>query len=310
MSDPVLTQAQSIAELLGVPVEPGQGDPALAVLTAVRAYLESGGGGGGSAGLDGRKLEKKTVYADTSWDWWKAEADGGGHWSWDAVTGILRFNGFINNPQSPVVFESSSVLGGGPNFDTSGGARIGNRLIAAWNGGGRERGEIRTYHTVGRSTSVFTAADEITTQAWVQSFLASDQGLPRSPVTAHADLALIASPRRGDWVLVADDGPVHPDEAWYYVYNGLTWAALHRFAESDGTAGAGYRRHTVQGDGSTAAFKVPGLPGTARDFLFKLNSLSLDEADYTWVFGETGGDLTVHGFIPLSEDVIEIFYRS
>jgi hypothetical protein len=79
---------------------------------------------------------------------------------------------------------------------------------------------------------------------------------------------------------------------------------------SDALTEGGYQRRTVQGDGASTTFEVTGLPETARDFLFKLNSLSLDEVDYTWNFGGTDGDLQVRGFIPLAEDVIEIFFRS
>ena len=231
MPDTILDQAQAIAELLGLTIGTNQGDPVVATLAAIRTYLASGGGSDLSA-IESRKLEKKTVYADTSWEWWRSEADGGGHWSWDFATGILRFNGFVNDPQNPIVFESSAIIGGGPDFTTSGGSRIGNRLIAAWDGGGRGRGEIRTYYTVGRANSAFTAVDEITTQKWVQSFLASEQGVPRNPVANHAALALIANPKLGDWVLVHDDGPAHPGEAWYYVYDGLTWSALHQLVDS------------------------------------------------------------------------------
>ena len=77
-----------------------------------------------------------------------------------------------------------------------------------------------------------------------------------------------------------------------------------------GGGGTGYQRRTVQGDGTSTTFNVTGLPDTARDFFFTLNSLSLDTTDYTWVFEGTGGTLTVYGFIPLLEDTIEIFFRS
>jgi hypothetical protein len=212
------------------------------MLSAIHAYLAAGGGtGGGSSGvtqadlasLDGRKLERKTVYGDESWEWWRSEADGGGHYRWDASSGILQFSGFVNDPRGSIMFETYAILGGNTNFTVTGGSRVGNRLIVAWDGGQRGKGTIRTYYTVGKTSDAFAAADEITTQEWAQSFLAAEQGVPRNPVAAHADLALIAGAKRGDWVYVADDAPVHSGQAWCYAYNGLTWGALFTLNSGD-----------------------------------------------------------------------------
>ena len=91
---------------------------------------------------------------------------------------------------------------------------------------------------------------------------------------------------------------------------GLLDLIKERLGKSRGAAGAGFRRRAVRGDGASVTFSVTGLPETACDFYFTLNSLYLDPPDYTWSFAGTGGTLTVTGFIPLPEDTIEIFFRS
>jgi hypothetical protein len=66
----------------------------------------------------------------------------------------------------------------------------------------------------------------------------------------------------------------------------------------------------IRGNGTTTMFIVNEIPDTASDFEFKLNIIPLETDDYTWNFSGTSGTLTIRTFIPLSEDVIEITYRS
>jgi hypothetical protein len=69
-------------------------------------------------------------------------------------------------------------------------------------------------------------------------------------------------------------------------------------------------RRVIHGDGNSTSFEVTDLPQTAYLFKFTLNSIPLEESDYTWTFPGTTGNLTISGFIPLEEDTIEIFFRS
>jgi hypothetical protein len=117
---------------------------------------------------DGVKLHlingTKILYADGSWEWYETESDGGGHFYWDFTTKTLRFSGANADASSPIVWEQYAIDGGGPNFDTVGsGTKIGTRLITAWDGGAVGVGTLRTYYTVDKADSSFTADDEIFT---------------------------------------------------------------------------------------------------------------------------------------------------
>jgi hypothetical protein len=177
------------------------------------------------------KLDKKTIYPDTSWEWFKPEVDGGGHWYWDFSTSTLRFEGFNNDSGSAVVWERYSISGGGPNFQLSGGSRIGARLIVAWDGGARGAGTLRTYYTTGRADSSFTAEDEIASQQWVRTLIAGEAGKPLPAVADHAALLALTGMKVNDWVYVEDDTPVHAGETWAYAYDGTNWVELVRINE-------------------------------------------------------------------------------
>jgi hypothetical protein len=69
-------------------------------------------------------------------------------------------------------------------------------------------------------------------------------------------------------------------------------------------------RMVINGNGSATSFTITGLPSTARHFEFKLNSIPLEEVDYSWTFTGTSGNLIINGFVPLTEDAIEIYFRS
>jgi hypothetical protein len=118
-----------------------------------------------------------------------------------------------------------------------------------------------------------------------------------------SDISLLPDPSR---ISASSVATIKSTKSVIFIVNG----AWFIFTWPGGSPGASFQRRTVQGDGTSTTFNVTGIPETARDFFFTLNSLSLDPPDYTWVFEGTGGTLTVHGFIPLAEDVIEIFYRS
>jgi hypothetical protein len=188
----------------------------------------------------GKKLEMKTSYADTSWEWFKPESDGGGHWFWDYTTGILRFDGFNNDPASPIVWESYEIEGGGPNFVTAGGSRKGIRRIIAWDGGAPGVGKIRFYVTVDQTTSAFAEGDEVATHTWTMGIIPNENGKPRPTVATHDDLALIDNPKINDWVYVQDDTHedpndpgtnIHVGETWSYAYDGSDWIALVKINE-------------------------------------------------------------------------------
>jgi hypothetical protein len=184
-------------------------------------------------------LPKKTMYEDTSWEWFKPEIDGGGHWYWDFSTSTLRFEGFNNDVSSPIVWERYSISGGGPNFQITGGSRIGARLLVAWDSGTRGQGSLRTYYTVNKATSDFTAEDEITSRDWVRALVAGETGKPLSAAENHAALLAITGMKINDWIYVEDDtytpqdqaDPVHVGETWAYAYDGTNWVELVRINE-------------------------------------------------------------------------------
>jgi hypothetical protein len=69
-------------------------------------------------------------------------------------------------------------------------------------------------------------------------------------------------------------------------------------------------KRTVNGNGELTSFSFSGLPTTAHGFEFRLNHIPLEDADYSWNFSSTTGNLEIKGFIPLPEDTIEMRYRS
>jgi hypothetical protein len=179
------------------------------------------------------KLTRKRIFSDTSWEMYAEEAEGGGHWYWDYATGMLRFEGFNTDSESPVVWERYEVSGGGPNFVVTGGTRVGTRLMSAWSGGSPGEGDLRVYYTQGRDDDTFTADDEITTRQWVRTYHAEESGMPRGSVATHADLEDVVSPKLGDWVYVEDDtqDTLHVGETWCYAFDGDDWVALVRINE-------------------------------------------------------------------------------
>jgi hypothetical protein len=178
------------------------------------------------------RLKAKQVYADGSWEMWGDESDGGGHWYWDYTTGTLRFDGY-NNDSGPIVWEAYEINGGGPNFVTTGGTRIGRRSIYAWDGGAVGVGTMRFYITADKNSSAFVPGDEVTTQAWVNERITGGGGKPLGSVATHADLLAYTGMGLNDWIYVIDDtdGTAHVGETWSYTYDGAQWVAMVRVNE-------------------------------------------------------------------------------
>jgi hypothetical protein len=184
-----------------------------------------------------KKLGRQTKYDNGDWEMWSSESDGGGHWFWTKATNTLAFEGFNNDPTDTIVWERYIIDGGGDNFVTSGGTRVGSRLIVAWDGGSRDAGKTRFYYTVGNSTSAFTADDEVSSHVWVRALLAGELGRPLPAVATHADMLALTIQHINDWLYVWDDtydpgtGNIHVGETWAYAYDGSNWVDLVRINE-------------------------------------------------------------------------------
>jgi hypothetical protein len=250
------------------------------------------------------KLDKKTIYPDTSWEWFKPEADGGGHWYWDFSTSTLRFEGFNNDSSSPIVWERYSISGGAPNFQITGGSRIGARLIVAWDSGTRGQGTLRTYYTTNKATSAFTDEDEITSRDWVRTLIAGEAGKPLPAAADHDALLDITGMKVNDWVYVEDDthtpegqtDPVHAGETWAYAYDGDEWVELVRINEvqiqDDGLTieidpVSGKRRVKSGGIGATQL-----AAGAATDNVIGKRQVEDNQESDTLPAAETGFTLT------------------
>jgi hypothetical protein len=185
-----------------------------------------------------KKLDRQTKYDNGDWEMWHSEADGGGHWFWTKATNTLSFEGFNNDSGSKIVWERYIIDGGGENFSSSGGTRIGTRFMVAWDGVSRGHGQLRFYYTKGKSDSTYSADDEVASQIWVRDLLAGELGRPLPAVNTHADLLALADMRINDWIYVQDDTydpgdgtPVHVGETWAYAYDGAEWVELVRINE-------------------------------------------------------------------------------
>jgi hypothetical protein len=113
--------------------------------------------------IDAKALLNYKEYQNGSWEKWFNESDGGGHMFWDASSGLLSFDGPNGDASSSVVWERYSILGGGPGGVISGGTRVGQRDIWAWDGGAPGVGKIRHYCTKGKSDASFGPNDEVMT---------------------------------------------------------------------------------------------------------------------------------------------------
>lgn len=120
---------------------------------------------------------RKQVYPDDSWEMWQSKENGGGHYFWDSNTNILTYDGPNVDPTSPIIWESYSVLGGASNFVITGGTKIGERIILAWDGGAPGVGTIRKYYTKAKNNDKYTPNDEIATINDVQAMITSEAGI-------------------------------------------------------------------------------------------------------------------------------------
>jgi hypothetical protein len=179
------------------------------------------------------KLTKRTTYANGDWEMWYSESDGGGHWFWTKATNTLSFEGFNNDPSSKIVWERYIIDGGGENYSTSGGTRIGTRLIVAWDGAALGQGRMRYYYTIGKANSTYTADDEVASQIWIRTLIAGELGRPIPAVATHDDLLSITGMRVNDWTYVDDDthDGIHVGETWAYAYDGTQWVVLAHINE-------------------------------------------------------------------------------
>jgi hypothetical protein len=187
--------------------------------------------------LNTKKTDKRTLFENGDWEQWVNVYGDIGHFYWTKETNMLFFEGVNLDPGSPIVWERFNIDGGGENFVTEGGTRIGIRFIVAWDSGVRGEGTPRTYYTKNKTDDSYTADDEIASQIWVRDLIAGELGRPLPAVATHADLIALTDMRLNDWIYVWDDtfdpgtGDIHVGETWAYAYDGSGWVELVRINE-------------------------------------------------------------------------------
>ena len=177
-------------------------------------------------------VERKKAYKNGDWEMYLSQADGGGHYYWDKTSGTLRFEGLASDtPQ--VVYERFAGNQGGANFSTSGGTKVGARLLTAWSGGSAGQGQLKIYYTSNKGDRAYTGDDEIATRGYVHSYVADNSGIYVGTAKTKADL--LAGKINGtpaghvinlnDWAIVQDDESQNYHQTSYIVSsnNPLTW---------------------------------------------------------------------------------------
>lgn len=122
-------------------------------------------------------VSKRTTYSDGSWEMWLSKKDGNGHYYWDINTNILTYDGMNQDINSPIVWETSSVVGGAVNYTITGGTKTGTRRVLAWDSGSPGVGTLRLYYTKDKSDNSVDELEEVATLRDVYSILSSESGI-------------------------------------------------------------------------------------------------------------------------------------
>lgn len=122
-------------------------------------------------------VSRRTTYDDGSWEMWLSKKDGNGHYYWDINTNILTYDGMNQDITSPIVWETSSIVGGAIDYTITGGTKTGTRRILAWDSGSPGVGTLRLYYTKNKNDSEVEELDEVATLKDVYSILSSESGI-------------------------------------------------------------------------------------------------------------------------------------
>ena len=195
-------------------------------------YIEEGNAGTYKLTTINNPVERKKKYDNGDWEMYLSQAEGGGHYYWDHVQNVLRFEGLVDDkPQ--IVYKRSSCKQGGANFQTTGGTGVGARILTAWSGGTAGQGQLQMFYTKNVANDNYTANDEIATVGYVQTYVADNSGIFVGTAATHA--ALLAGTITGtpaghqinlnDWVIVENDETHNKNQTSYICTNNQprTW---------------------------------------------------------------------------------------
>ena len=178
-------------------------------------------------------VERKKEFPNGDWEMYLSQSDGGGHFYWDSATGTLSFEGLGATDEPKIVYIRSCYNGGGANFDTTGGTKVGARLIYAWSGENAGEGQLKVYYTSNKANDEFLPDDEVANQGWVKNYVANNTGIFVGTAATHADLIagnIVGTPQGhtislNDWAIVTDDETHNNHQTSYIVSvaNPLTW---------------------------------------------------------------------------------------
>lgn len=243
-------------------------------------------------------VPRKVTYENNSWEMWLPKEEGGGHYYWDSTTNILTYEGPYKKEtpeeNTPITWETFSILGGGPNYTISGGSRVGTRKFLAWDSGTKGEGTLRLYYTKNKSDHDFVENDEVATLEEVYKIFTSTSGiycghsntlntLEQGEIEGYPEGHKLSS---NDWAYVMhydENSQLYTEGASYAVddiieYNGLLYKVIAPFIA---TTWGNDSQNTLTWDGDTWSFIYRDEIGWTRGTKIDSDNFEPDEQRLT-----------------------------